>query len=104
SCASTASISTGLSRDSKVSKNTMRRLRPKPVKYALPCAERFEPSITNKPLSCKPHRSANALTRSRTVGSCNGVNLLNRGAKTVGKSQITRKLNATHTAHAHHTQ
>jgi len=36
SCASTASISSGASRDSSVSKNTIRFERPKPVKNALP--------------------------------------------------------------------
>ena len=39
----------GRAASSSVSKNTMRLARPKPVKYALPCPERFEPSITNSP-------------------------------------------------------
>ena len=60
SCASTASISSGASRSSSVSKNTMRLARPKPVKNALPWLERREPSITKSPLLAKPQRASSA--------------------------------------------
>src|SRR3546814_11361471 len=42
-----------------------------------------------------------ARMRCAISGSSSGVNLLNKGAMTVGKSHKTRKLKKTHTSHAH---
>src|SRR3546814_15209598 len=45
-----------------------------------------------------------ARMRCAISGSSSGVNLLNKGAMTVGKSHKTRKLKKTHTPHAHQVQ
>ena len=74
SCASTASTSGGVSRESSVSKNTMRLELPKPVKYALPWLLRREPSMTISPFTLKPQRVSSFSTRSRRSGSCIGEN------------------------------
>ncbi len=84
SCASTASTSSGVSRSSSVSKNTMRFARPKPVKNALPWLERREPSITNRPRLAKSQRASSASIASRAAPAGSGENLLKSGAITVG--------------------
>ena len=84
SCASTASISSAASRASSVSKNTMRLAVPKPVKYALPWPERFDPSITNRPGAAEAAAGEQRLDARARGSSPIGVNLLNSGAISVG--------------------
>ena len=62
----------------------MRFAAPKPVKKALPCDERFEPSITYRPRERKPVRRSSSSTRAASTGSLSGENLLNSGITTVG--------------------
>jgi len=62
----------------------MRRNRPKPVKKALACVERFEPSITSMVRARKPVRSASANSRSRWSPAGSGVSRLNHGRISFG--------------------
>src|SRR5476649_2867073 len=101
SCASTASISLPESRASRVSKKTIRFAAPKPVKYALPCAERRLPSMTNKPFVANPVRDIRFSIRERNASSFSGSNLLNSGAINVGYRISTSIWNATSSTHAH---
>ena len=66
-----------------MSKNTIRFDAPKPVKYALPCAERRLPSITNSPFAAKPQRFISDSMRARSASSFSGSNLLKIGAMKV---------------------
>ena len=67
-------------RDSRVSKNTMRLLRPMPVKYALPCAERSDPSMTNTPpRAANPQRSSKVSSLSLSAASSSGEKRLKSG-------------------------
>src|SRR5882672_4136971 len=89
-------------RDSNVSKNTMRLLRPMPVKYALPCAERSDPSMTNTPpRAANPQRSSKVSTRFLSDSSVSGENRLNSGAMNLGAAQVKPKVQANQINHAH---
>src|SRR5690554_4315203 len=60
--------------------------------------------MTYKPFTENPQRFNRALMRSAISGLSSGVNLLKRGAMTVGNSQISKTLNTTHVPQAHQTQ
>ena len=79
----------------------MRLLLPIPVKYALPCPERFEPSIIKMPWLLKPQRSSNPEIRVFNAPSSIGVNLLNNGAINVGNNQLINNEKLIKIAHAH---
>ena len=97
SWASTASISEGVRRSISVSKNTMRLLVPKPVKYALPWVERREPSMTKSPSAWKPQRSSSASMRRLSSPSSSGVKRLKSGAIQRGNTITSTSVNAIHT-------
>ena len=88
----------------KVSKNTMRLLRPTPVKYALPCAERREPSITNTPREAKPQRCQQGLDAGAQCPSLKGLKRLKSGAISAGYAQVMSSDTPSHSAHtySHH--
>src|SRR6185312_15156469 len=78
--------------------------RPRPVKYALPWLERFEPSTTNTPEELKPQRVSNASRRVRSESSASGEKRLNSGAMNAGHAQLSSSHTAsqTHQNQAHH--
>src|ERR1700735_1152083 len=83
----------------------MRLLRPIPVKEALPCAARSDPSITNTPpRAAKPQRSSRVLTRFLSASSVSGENRLKNGAMNLGAAQVNPKVQTSQISqtHSHH--
>src|SRR5690606_9491641 len=66
--------------------------------------ERFDPSMTKRPLSANPQRLARLWMRALISALSSGLKELNSGAITVGNSHSSRKLNATHRPQAHQIQ
>ena len=82
-----ASTSSSFMPSSRVSKNTIRLFLPIPVKYALPCDERLEPSITNTPSLLNPVRVRRLSIFAFNSWLSSGLNLLKIGAIKLGYAQ-----------------